>query len=29
MVAPADYPQFAICESEEDGGNRGTLTGER
>ena len=28
MVAPADYPQFAICESEEDGGTRVTLTGE-
>ena len=27
-VAPADYPQFAICESEEDGGTRLTLTGE-
>ena len=28
MIAPADYPQFAICESEEDGGTRVTLTGE-
>jgi len=28
MVAPAEYPQFAICESEEDGGTRLTLTGE-
>jgi anti-anti-sigma factor len=28
MVAPADYAQFAICESEEDGGTRLTATGE-
>ncbi len=28
MVAPADYPQFAILESEEDGGTRLTLKGE-
>jgi anti-anti-sigma factor len=28
MVAPAEYPRFAICESEEDGGTRLTVTGE-
>jgi anti-anti-sigma regulatory factor len=28
MVAPGDDPRFAICESEEDGGSRLTLTGE-
>ena len=28
MVTRAEYPQFAICESEEDGGTRLTPTGE-
>lgn len=28
MVAPAEYPRFAICGSEEDGGTRLTVTGE-
>jgi anti-anti-sigma factor len=28
MTAPTEYPQFAICEFEEDGGTRLTLTGE-
>ena len=28
ILAPADYPQLAICESEEDGGTRLTLTDE-
>ena len=28
MVAPAEYPPLATCESEEDGGTRLALTGE-